>query len=913
MEDVKLALAAMYLGGDAARRKEAVSFLEDFQKLPHAWEIAHSLATGAEKPEYRLFAAQTLRSKAKLDMQQLPPSAYKPLRDLMLEILSRSSEKLVCTQLCLALAQIALQDLQWANCVEEVIARLSEAVPALLMFLKVLPEELSEGNKSTLTDDEFNKRTSEIITNNVEPVLLLLKNLASHYQLASLDCLKSWIKECPVESILKVDVFVDLIFKSLTNESSFERAADCLCTVLRETRDIDNEQLIEALYQQVIQVHSFYNFSNVDPDTFESLVKLYVEACELWHVLIAKNPAHFKPLVEVLVQCCKYKEDLDIVKYTFLFWYQLKQMLMLPRFEESRREFQSVYLELISVIIEQLKYPEHGFDDREQEDKFKDFRYEMGDVLKDCCAVMGAQAALNVPFQELQVALTQQALWPRLEAPLFSMRVMAKEVPLTEKSILPVIMQLLVQLPEHPKVRYATTLVLGRYSQWTSKHPEHLEVQLNYIIGGLKTESSEIISAVAQALMYFCQDCAAELVPYMEQLYMIFQQMQGHADEKATNDLADGAAHVIRATTAEQQYKTLENFLQPTVNVLSSSAKSDSLSAALDAVSVFFNILRCNETAGEFPPAQYFINVVWPLVSGVLSRFGQDLKISEHGIKVIERAVRGCSMHLSPILALISTLLCEGFRKTSFGCYLWASGVLIREFSDDPASPEAQHIVYGIGLQQSAEFFAFLTTHLTLDIRSVPDIIEDYFHMASDLLMHFPLQTVSNRELMESVLQAGLVALRTSEEQNPLRACVQFFVDYVSWGLPYPPVLLFDEDTKPLQEAVCLFIAEEKHGGALTCVVMEGLIFKFFNDPDGNDLLLKLLTVAPLDLGVRWLQEAAIALPNVGLKEVEKLMGSVNEALPTKDKRKIRMAINDFVEWYAKRNLTSRSTLIGNA
>ena len=45
-------------------------------------------------------------------------------------------------------------------------------------------------------------------------------------------------------------------------------------------------------------------------------------------------------------------------------------------------------------------------------------------------------------------------------------------MPLKENTILPTIMSYLVQLPEHPKIRYAATLVLGRYTEWTSKHPE---------------------------------------------------------------------------------------------------------------------------------------------------------------------------------------------------------------------------------------------------------------------------------------------------------------------------------------------------------------------------------------------------------------------------------------------------------
>ena len=64
------------------------------------------------------------------------------------------------------------------------------------------------------------------------------------------------------------------------------------------------------------------------------------------------------------------------------------------------------------MIIKHLTYPISGNDndlfngDKEQEDKFKEFRYEMGDVLKDCCAVAGATKALQVPFEQIQTIIS---------------------------------------------------------------------------------------------------------------------------------------------------------------------------------------------------------------------------------------------------------------------------------------------------------------------------------------------------------------------------------------------------------------------------------------------------------------------------------------------------------------------------
>ncbi|GEQ70340.1 hypothetical protein JCM33374_g4016 [Metschnikowia sp. JCM 33374] len=937
MDQVQQALMAMYSpSASQQQKKDATSFLEKFQKSPEAWHISHQLLSDGNTPlEYRMFASQTLRSKATYDLSQLPSDTLPQVRDSMLDLLCAyaSKEKSIRTQLSLAICQLALQFLAWSGAINDITARLStpDTIPALLEFLKSLPEELTDANKTPLTDEEFNARISELISNNVSHVLLLLKNLidggCAHRALI-LDCLNSWIKECPIEEVLTIDSLASLIFESLAQEETFDNATECVCSILRETRDIDNYQLIDALYQQLLQAYDHYSKTPhqlEDPEIFNGLARIYVEAGESWHVLIAKNPQHFKPLVEILLRCCKYDDDLDVVKYTFYFWYQLKQMLTLPKFEESKAAFSPIYLELISVIINHLRYPlgdnpDDLFDgDKEQEDKFKDFRYEMGDVLKDCCAVVGSQKALDVPFQQIKSLVNQNAQWQFLEAPLFGMRVMAKEVSLKEKKILPVIMQMLVQLPEHPKIRYATTLVLGRYSEWTSKNPEFLEPQLNYIIKGFENAhdaGSDIINATSQALMFFCQDCAPLLVNYLEQLYMLYQQVHAALDVKATFDLVNGLSHVINKIPLADQFRASETFLEPTLRRIGDFCSDAHPSADLairgladeaEVLSIFLKISRCQDySLPEFPIANVFSEKIWPLLPVVFSKYGDSLKICESFCKVIRNAIHGCTSYITPSLAQICQLLHQGFQKTYFGCFLWVTGVIIQcseEFSDEVCA----QVIYPLAISQSACVLELFRSNV--DIRSVPDVIEDYFNMASHLLMFFPTEVAGNEQFMSSIFETGVVALKVSEEYNPLMACVHFFIDYISWGSEYPPVSFFEGDHGAIKQNVKKFLVMDNHTEKLLEVVINGLIHKFYNDVDGNDLLIKILTVSPNpEQAVLWLKQAVSLLPNVSEQEITKLIGTISIALPNKDNRRVRMAIKDFVSWYTRKNVNSRAS-----
>ena len=76
------------------------------------------------------------------------------LRDSLLDLLStfRSGPRPIRTQLCVCLANLAIQMTEWKDVLQLVGSTLgNEAGDSVLEFLKVLPEEVTEGRKINLT------------------------------------------------------------------------------------------------------------------------------------------------------------------------------------------------------------------------------------------------------------------------------------------------------------------------------------------------------------------------------------------------------------------------------------------------------------------------------------------------------------------------------------------------------------------------------------------------------------------------------------------------------------------------------------------------------------------------------------------------------------------------------------------
>lgn len=75
------------------------------------------------------------------------------LRDQLLVFLTHfaSGPKAIRVQLCVSLAILAIQMKEWKDVLPTVVNALNSSHAAILDFLRVLPEEVTEGRKITLT------------------------------------------------------------------------------------------------------------------------------------------------------------------------------------------------------------------------------------------------------------------------------------------------------------------------------------------------------------------------------------------------------------------------------------------------------------------------------------------------------------------------------------------------------------------------------------------------------------------------------------------------------------------------------------------------------------------------------------------------------------------------------------------
>ena len=675
------------------------------------------------------------------DFHQLPRESIPQLRDTLLQLLVKYSmgPKPIRTQLCVCLANLAIQMLEWKNVMDTVVSALSAGSPeCLLEFLHVLPEEVTEGRKINLSEDELRERTGELLESNAPIVLNLLTSYAQSEIFAVrnpqlMECITSWIREVPLNQIVDSPL-MDAIMKALETGPSYDAAVETCCAILKETREVDeNGELISRLFTRLAQLQpkmlEYADYENWE--LFKGITRIFAEAGEAWVMLLVREPAKYRALAECILECCARDLERDSISQTFIFWNELKQYVTLERYMEARLQYVDIYSKLVDVMIGHLEFPQSDTldcfdDDREAEEKFREFRHQMGDVLKDCCEVIGVTECLQKSYVKIEKWVSVHGLaagqgkvpeWQKLEAPLFSMRAMGRMVPQDENIMLPRLIPLIVEIPNHDKVRFQAVMALGRYTEWTAKHPDTLQSQLDYIMACFTHGDEEVVKAAALSFKYFCSDCADLLKDFMPQLQQFYESNLDRLPSNSQEEITEGVASVLHKQPLESLHASFKLCCDPVVKRLMSMAqeattKEQKLAIAdkLNLITIFLQLVNPYVEPNQPHPAVQYCQEIFEVLAAICERFVDFVPVVERVCRCWRYMVLSYRTHTSPMLPQLADKLSAGFSSSRQGCFLWATDSIVREFSDvsSVVAQDTVDAIYKFYEQQATTFLRAL-------------------------------------------------------------------------------------------------------------------------------------------------------------------------------------------------------------
>ena len=554
-----------------------------------------------------------------------------------------------------------------------------------------------------------------------------------------------------------------------------------MCAIFNETRDVDEcITIIQTLYPHIIALRPKIAEAarEEDVDKYKGIARIFAEAGEAWVVLIARMPVDFRALVESILETAALDKERDAISHTFKFWYELKQYLTLERYMQARLEYVDIYSKLVDIMIGHLEYPkpESGNEkdlfegDRDQEEKFREFRHQMGDVLKDCCEVIGVTDCLEKSYRLIETWVNTygpQARtrlvpeWQKLEAPLFSLRAMGRMVPAEENIMLPRLMPLIVQIPDHDKVRFQAIMALGRYTEWTAHHPDLLQPQLDFIMAAFTHPSKEVIRAAALSFKFFCNDCADLLSGYTAQLQQFYATYLDTLPSTSQDEITDGVASVLAKLPADKIYENLKLYCNPVVTTLMAMAQSASndkeklalagvynayetlllgiltkLSDKLQLLTLFVQWVQPYVGQSDQNPAVKYCQEIFPVLAAIAENFVTCTPVLERICRCWRYMVLSYRTAMAPLLPLLAEKLAAGFNASRQGCFLWATDSIVREFSEgvEQVDDNTTNAIFQFYEQQATTFLRAMND---LPPEELPDRKSHSLHQAENCLTKF--------------------------------------------------------------------------------------------------------------------------------------------------------------------------------
>ncbi|KAF4573006.1 Armadillo-like helical [Pleurotus pulmonarius] len=735
---------------DKASLDKANSWLQEFQHSPEAWSTCDAILHSPAPPAAQLFAAQTFRTKVTFDLHQVEQDNLLPLRDRLLAALQRYhiGPRTIIVQLCLAISGLALQLPSWDDAVQTMIDMFGAnpvTVPTLLQFLTLLPEELTGNSRIPVTDDEYRERSGSLLTANSTKVLNLLAmynqapGVTNAVQSQIFDCLRSWLVAGEVRtSDLAATPLLAFSFAALESDELFDSAVDVICELIHETQEIDdNMPVIELVVPRVIALRPRLSLDKDDPEKIRGYARIFAEAGETYRLLLLQHTETFFPIVEAIGECSAYP-DLDIVPITFPFWMRLAQVI--GKKPSVSHHFQDAYRSLMAVIIQHLHFPPDAEPLSAQDaEKFRSFRHVMGDTLKDCCLVLRPETCITATYHMVASALSQppgSVSWQAIEAPLFAMRSMGAEVDPRDNTAVPKIMDLLPSLPEFPRVRYAALLIISRYTEWISQHPEYIQAQLQYISTGFQSSDIEVSAAAGQALKYLCQDCKEHLIDFLPTLHNFLTTTGAALSQEDRREVYEAIAYVISAMPMDRAADSLRTFVMDimtqvhaiTVKGTATKQELQVVGCGLENLEVMLHVVR--GFGEDLPEAcQNTCQEMWTVFDNFITKYGNDYGIAERTTRVLRHGITLYGKAGLNVAPSVVARMAQAFTITGFPSYLWIAGKIVSQYGSEE-SPGLRASFLGVYETATSKVVSLLQEKTPGDI---PDVIEDYVQMLLQL------------------------------------------------------------------------------------------------------------------------------------------------------------------------------------
>ncbi|PAA62045.1 hypothetical protein BOX15_Mlig019098g1 [Macrostomum lignano] len=895
-------------GNGHLSKESASQWLDGFQKSIYSWQICNDILQHNTDLSCCYFAAQTMRSKIKYQFHELPPNTHHDLKASLFSHLnsqSRTSPQVV-TQLCLAIADLALQMVQWRNSLQEIIVTLSRdghLMDNLLEILFVMPEEIN--NKSLRLGQN---RRRELIGEWDQHRLELLDFFASclsqyesagNWKLANklIGTFGQWwsvgvfadndfVEQHRMDLLLAPFRFIagsqTATAGSLSPdlaESAHTTAAECLCSAFYAVEAVDlYPTVVPAMVNAALGLEPAYQASVAAEDTSRciSICRVWSDMAQSLTPKLTNEPnvglgslRTLDLLLTVVGHPCR-----ELAEYTLSFWYSFAAAVSVSK---SKELFQPYMERVVVALVKhcQCASPNSTTGDADQDTTgFHEFRERVTELLEDVLYLVEPERLLCTMFNLLkEFEASSSADWRLTEAVLFILCIIVSEVSSQENEVTPQLLHAVLSLPPDstPIPLQLTGLTfLGKMAVWVNIHQEFLGAVFPVLLNALS--NPELVSASASALGQYCTFCKTQMQSQFAGLLQVAETLPNNSGLKpdAAQELLCGITQVLSRLPDEQQITAglqrlcdvqvagLEAALAARIAAGSRSGCSGGSCCGpnagkanpipwLDCLATLFREFHPNlSSSSESHPGLPVMRAVWPSIERTLAQYPDCMRVVEHTCRVIRYQVRCLKRSCAPLLPQLADRIMLSYAACPHSCFLYLAGILTDEFGEDSTCQ--------VGLLQLLEAMmgpTLATLESGRGLAQNPDMAEDLFRLCTRFLQRCPGQLLASRAL-PTIWQLALGSL-SAEHRDAVASVTKFLQELLQLG----------QHNQQHREPVLALLSDSEQGGAaLTRVLVHASVLQLssYSVPDAAEVLHSLLLLDQRTVS-DWIGAALLQLP----------------------------------------------------
>lgn len=710
--------------------------------------------------------------------------------------------KAVQEKLCLAVAQLAVQDEGWKNVVRDLVPKFNGSTMAcLLRILKLLPEEC-HSRRSTVSRERQTTMAADLDTAAGDILHLLtdcMRRSMSNIQLIKqvFGCLASWLRysNIPVAMMAKSPMLA-APFDALVNKELFDAAIDVIFETLRmyhnPTRHMDvvkqiipRVMALQPRYAEAVKAAS--QDDGEAEDVARGLIRVFVEMSEQYmELVLGPMDVNQAKVVEIVLHCSMHPSP-ELARITFFFWYKLAQGLhQMSNAELQRRRMGQIaplFQQMVPVCLTLLTLPD-DFSGASQADKDDALHYrgEVGEVLLDCCGILGGTRCAALLLQQLMQRCQQFSTfdlagqttrWHATEAALaafvwISKELLRRDVPadaldsivggpggssstgllLMSLNLFGHIHKVAPNSPQLAKLQNTCLEVLGSFAPWVDRHPEHLRTLFQVSVTALGQKTTQVYAA--RVFFDVCDSCAGHLAHSKELLNAVLsvhqQAVAGSLPQNELLVITRGLSRLIRRLpTAEAARSGLQQLMKPCAAKLQAAAAATDTQNAPAIITVletmttiFSNIGRVKEEVLVMVAAE--VKALWPALAHLAEKQSASPQFVEKVCRCYKHMIRCVgARHWQPFAEAFCKQMVLLFGRCHKSPLLYASGICVETMGKATdltyASPGGQ-----VFAQMLMQFAQIVLGHLgsPAALQDNPDIVEDFFDCATRFVTTCP-------------------------------------------------------------------------------------------------------------------------------------------------------------------------------